>query len=88
VSSCGLRVRGVPIGEMSTMLAAYDASQHLLAWRREPAPAWQLPAEPPPAIVDARCRRELDGELVDSSPLGERLPESSTRSSRRAWRAC
>lgn len=67
VSSCGLRVRGVPIGELSTMLAAYDASQHLLAWRREPTPAWQLPAEPPPAIVEARCRRELDGELVDSS---------------------
>jgi hypothetical protein len=66
VASCGLRASGVPVGELSTTLAAYDASQHLLAWRREPMPAWQLPGEPP-AIVDARCRRERDGELVDSS---------------------
>ena len=67
VASCGLRVRGVPIGEVSTMLAAYDASQHLLAWRREPTASWQLPGEAPPPIVDARCRRERDGELVDAS---------------------
>jgi len=67
VASCGLRARGVPIGELSTMLAAYDASQHLIAWRREPVAAWQLPADPPPPIVEARCRRELDGQIVDSS---------------------
>jgi hypothetical protein len=67
VASCGLRARGVPIGELSTLLAAYDASQHLIAWRREPVAPWQLPAEPPPAIVEARCRRELDGQIVDSS---------------------
>ncbi|MGZ8254155.1 MAG: hypothetical protein ACXWVT_04840, partial [Burkholderiaceae bacterium] len=67
VASCGLRARGVPIGELSTLLAAYDASQHLIAWRREPVAAWQLPADPPPAIVEARCRRELDGQIVDSS---------------------
>ena len=67
IASCGLRARGVPLGELSTILAAYDASQHLLAWRREPMPAWQLPAETPPPIVEARCRRERDGELVDAS---------------------
>lgn len=67
VASCGLRARGVPIGELSTLLAAYDASQHLIAWRREPAPPWQLPADPPPLPVAARCRRERDGQAVDSS---------------------
>lgn len=67
VASCGLRARGVPMGKLSTMLAAYDASQHLIAWRREPAAPWQLPADPPPAIVEARSRRELDGQPVDSS---------------------
>lgn len=71
-ASCGLRARGVPIGELSTRLAAYDAAQHLIAWRREPAPAWQLPVDAPPAIAAARCRRERDGQLADSSawPLG------------------
>jgi hypothetical protein len=67
VASCGLRTRGVPVGELSTMLAAYDASQHLIAWRREAMPPWELPAEAPPPIVEARCRREVDGEPVDSS---------------------
>ena len=67
VTSCGLRTRGVPVGELSTMLAAYDAAQHLIAWRRESMPAWELPAEAPPPIVEARCRREVDGEPVDSS---------------------
>lgn len=72
VASCGLRARGVPIGELSTKLAAYDARQHLIAWRREPAPAWQLPVQAPPAIAAARCRRERDGQLADASawPLG------------------
>ena len=68
VSSCGLRSRGVPVGELSTRLAAYDAAQHLIAWRREPMPAWQLPQEPPPPVVAMRCRREVDGEIVDASP--------------------
>ena len=67
VGSCGLRARGMPIGELSTMLAAYDVAQHLIAWRREPIAAWRLPAEPPPSCAPARCRRELDGQLVDSS---------------------
>jgi hypothetical protein len=67
VASCGLRARGMPVGELSTKLAAYDATQHLIAWRREPMPAWQLPAEPPPAIVAARCRREADGQVADST---------------------
>jgi hypothetical protein len=67
VASCGLRTRGVPVGELSTMLAAYDAAQHLIAWRRESMPAWELPAEAPPPIVEARCRREVDGQPVDSS---------------------
>jgi len=31
VASCGLRERGVPIGSLSTLLAAYDATQHLVA---------------------------------------------------------
>ena len=67
VTSCGLRARGVPIGELSTTLAAYDAAQHLIAWRREPAAAWQLPADAAPAIVAARCRRESDGRVGDHS---------------------
>ena len=67
VGSCGLRARGVSIGECSTTLAAYDATQHLIAWRREPAVAWQLPADAAPAIAAARCRREFDGQLADSS---------------------
>lgn len=67
VAGCGLRARGVPIGELSTLLAAYDATQHLIAWRREPASAWQLPADAPPAITEPRCRREADGQLVDSA---------------------
>lgn len=67
VASCGLRARGVPVGELSTKLAAYDATQHLIAWRREPVPAWQLPAGSPPAIAAARCRREADGQLADST---------------------
>ncbi len=67
VAGCGLRARGAPVGELSTLLAAHDASQHLIAWRRESSLAWQLPAEPPPPIVAARCRREVDGDVVDSS---------------------
>jgi hypothetical protein len=67
VSSCGLRARGVPICELSTKVAAYDAAQHLIAWRREPAPAWQLPADAAPAIAGARCRREFDGQVIDHS---------------------
>ncbi|MEO8310253.1 MAG: hypothetical protein ABI520_03690 [Caldimonas sp.] len=67
VASCGLRARGVPMGELWTLLAAYDASQHLIAWRREPTAPWQLPADTPPAPIEARCRRELDGQPVDSS---------------------
>ncbi len=64
---CGLRARGVPMGELSTLLAAYDATQYLLAWRREPTAAWQLPAEAPPAIGVARCRSERDGQICDAS---------------------
>jgi hypothetical protein len=67
MAACGLRSRGVPIGERSTRLAAYDATQHLVAWRREPAAAWQLPAEAPPPIAAPRCRRERDGTVVDAS---------------------
>jgi hypothetical protein len=67
VASCGLRARGAPVGELSTTLAAYDATQHLIAWRRDPVAAWQLPADAPPAIAPARCRREADGRLQDSS---------------------
>lgn len=67
VASCGLRARGVPMAGLSTLLAAYDATQHLIAWRREAAPAWQLPAEAAPAAPAARCRREADGQLVDAS---------------------
>jgi hypothetical protein len=67
VASCGLRASGVPIGELSTRLAAYDAAQHLVAWRREPATVWQLPQDTPPPIVATRCRRELDGAQTDSA---------------------
>ena len=65
VATCGLRASGVSIGELSTLLAAYHATQHLIAWRREPLPAWELPAEAPPPIGVARCRREFDGQLAD-----------------------
>jgi hypothetical protein len=67
LSTCGLRNRGRPVGELSTMLAAYDAAQHLIAWRREPSAGWELPAEAPPAVAEARCRREVDGRVLDSS---------------------
>jgi len=67
VAACGLRASGVSIGQLSTLLAAYDATQHLSAWRREPMPAWELPAEAPPKVAAARCRRELDGQLADVS---------------------
>lgn len=67
LAGCGLRASGVPIGELSTLLAAYDASQHMIAWRRDKLAAWELPAEVPPAIPAARCRREVDGELADAS---------------------
>ena len=67
VGSCGLRARGVPTGALSTRLAAYDATQHLIAWRREPPAAWQLPDDAPPAIAPARCRRERDGEPADAA---------------------
>jgi hypothetical protein len=70
-ASCGLRARGVPIGELSTLLAAYDATQYLVAWRREPVAAWQLPAEAapeaPPDSAPARCRSERDGEVCEAS---------------------
>jgi hypothetical protein len=66
-ASCGLRARGVPIGELSTLLAAYDATQYLVAWRRENTTAWQLPAQAPPAITLARCRVERDGQVGDAS---------------------
>lgn len=66
LSSCGLRARGLPVGELSTMLAAYDSAQHLIAWRREPSVGWELPAQAPPACVDVRSRREIDGRVVDS----------------------
>jgi hypothetical protein len=66
-ASCGLRARGVPMGELSTLLAAYDASQFLMAWRRETTAAWQLPAQAPPAITVARCRLERDGRMADAS---------------------
>lgn len=67
VASCGLRASGLPLGERSTQLAAYDAAQHLIAWRREAPAPWRLPADAPPAVADARCRREVDGAVVDSS---------------------
>jgi hypothetical protein len=67
LAGCGLRARGAPVGELSTRLAAYDAAQHLIAWRRDPVAAWALPADASPPIVAPRCRRERDGEVVDSS---------------------
>jgi len=67
VAGCGLRARGMPIGAVSTLLAAYDATQHLIVWRREPTAAWQLPDDAPPAVAAARCHRERDGEPADAS---------------------
>jgi hypothetical protein len=75
VGSCGLRGRGVPVGQLSTRLAAYDAAQHLIAWRREPLAAWQLPADALPPTPLPRCRRELDGEAVDASAWMRGLAE-------------
>jgi hypothetical protein len=69
LGSCGLRARGVSMGQLSTLLAAYDASQHLIVWRREPTAAWQLPADPPPQITVARCRCERDGQKADASAM-------------------
>ena len=52
---------------MKTLLAAYDATQHLIAWRHEAPAAWKLPAEAMPVIAEPRCRREADGRVIDSS---------------------
>ena len=84
VAACGLRASGMPIGELSTLLAAYDAGQHLLAWRREPMPSWQLPAEPAPPIAAARCRRERDGQLADASAWVRGFHELDTQLQRGA----
>jgi hypothetical protein len=86
-ASCGLRARGVPIGELSTLLAAYDATQYLIAWRREPTPAWQLPANSPansptdaaPQVTPARCRSERDGEVCDASAWQQGFEDLDTQ---------
>lgn len=67
IASCGLRARGASVGELKTLLAAYDATQHLIAWRHEAPAAWKLPAEAMPVIAEPRCRREADGRVIDSS---------------------
>lgn len=79
IGSCGLRARGVSIGELSTLLAVYDARQHLIAWRREPLASWQLPADAPPPVAAPRCRREVDGELADSTAWLSGLHDLDTR---------
>jgi len=51
----------------------------LIAWRREPTAAWQLPAEAPPEIAAARCRRERDGQLADASALERGFQDLDTQ---------
>lgn len=69
VASCGLRDSGVPVGRWQTRVAAYCAEQHLVAFRREASPPRIWPsaaADVPPAV---RCRREIDGRVIDASAL-------------------
>lgn len=67
LASCGLRARGVPVGELNTLLAAYDAAQYLLAWRHEAPAAWTLPADTPPAPAEPKSRFECDGQALDTT---------------------
>jgi hypothetical protein len=71
IASCGLRARGVPVGELGARVAAYDATQHMIAWRREAAGKWELPTDAPPPSAPVRCRREFDGQVADISAWSE-----------------
>ena len=71
LASCGLRSRGVPVGDLDMRVAVYDASQHMIAWRRESAGKWELPGEAPPRLMPARCRRESDGRPIDATAWSE-----------------
>lgn len=69
LASCGLRDSGAPLEAVQTRLAIYPAEQHLLAWRREPLPAIELPGALPDlaALPAPRCRLERDGMPLDAS---------------------
>lgn len=69
LASCGLRDSGAPLEAVQTRLAIYPAEQHLLAWRREPLPAIELPGALPDlgALPAPRCRLERDGAPLDAA---------------------
>lgn len=68
LSSCGLREKGQPLGSLGTQLAVYPAEQHLMAWRREPAPVMSWPEEHSPQPLPApRLRLERDGVALDAT---------------------
>lgn len=70
-ASCGLRTPGPPLATQTTRVSVHAGTQHLLAWRREPPAAVELPraaheALPPPA-ARARVRLERDGLPLDAT---------------------
>ncbi len=79
VSGCGLRDSGAPMGEQRVRLAVYPAEQHMLAWRREAAPAIDLPAQAPAPASPPRGRLERDGQPQDVQRLQACLAELDTQ---------
>lgn len=69
LGGCGLRETGQPLGEQTTQLAVYPAEQHLMAWRRDPAPlmSWPEPEGSQTNASQTRCRIERDGVPLDVS---------------------
>ena len=68
--SCGLRDSGAPLREVAVRLAAYDATQWLLAWRRDKPEPFALSAReaaPEPSAPPPRARLERAGEELDAS---------------------
>lgn len=79
VSGCGLRDSGAPTGEQRVRLGLYPAEQHMLAWRREPSPAVDLPAQAPLPANMPRGRLERDGQPLDAAELQAGLAQLDTR---------
>ncbi|KQP35433.1 hypothetical protein [Pseudorhodoferax sp. Leaf274] len=79
VAGCGLRDSGAPMGEQHVALAVYPPEQHMLAWRREPSPGFDLPAQAPPPAAAPRGRRECDGKAQDVQALQAGLAQLDTQ---------
>lgn len=74
-SSCGVRDRGVPLGDLQTEVDVFPSPQVLLAWQRQARGPMSWPGALPDAAPAPRCRIERDGELVDSRAWGARLQD-------------